>query len=99
MLKFFMLKACLSFLSAYRLSGRHLLAMILLAGFSLTHSTASASDAGSSVSATQASSSKAQSTQFLDVYKSPTCGCCQEWIDHMEAQGFSTDIHHPTALN
>ena len=22
------------------------------------------------------------------VYKSPTCGCCSKWIDHMEANGF-----------
>ena len=93
-----MFKICLSFLSAGRLLNRFL-AMILIAGLSLTHSIASATDARSSVSGTQASSSGAQSAQFLDVYKSPTCGCCQEWIDHMESRGFSTDIHHPTALN
>ena len=22
------------------------------------------------------------------VYKSPTCGCCTKWIDHLEANGF-----------
>lgn len=22
------------------------------------------------------------------VYKSPTCGCCEDWIEHMEANGF-----------
>ena len=22
------------------------------------------------------------------VYKSPTCGCCKKWIDHMEENGF-----------
>jgi hypothetical protein len=25
----------------------------------------------------------------LTVYKSPTCGCCVKWIDHLEANGFS----------
>lgn len=23
------------------------------------------------------------------VYKSPTCGCCDKWVDHMRANGFS----------
>ena len=26
----------------------------------------------------------------LDVYKSPTCGCCSKWMDHLEKYGFST---------
>ena len=25
----------------------------------------------------------------MTVYKSPTCGCCSKWIDHMKAAGFS----------
>jgi hypothetical protein len=24
----------------------------------------------------------------MTVYKSPTCGCCKEWIKHVEANGF-----------
>lgn len=24
----------------------------------------------------------------LTVYKSPTCGCCSKWIEHLEANGF-----------
>lgn len=23
------------------------------------------------------------------VYKSPTCGCCEKWVEHMEKAGFS----------
>lgn len=30
----------------------------------------------------------------LDVYKSPTCGCCVKWMDHLEKSGFSTTGHH-----
>lgn len=26
----------------------------------------------------------------LMVFKSPTCGCCKKWMDHMERQGFVT---------
>lgn len=29
----------------------------------------------------------------LDVYKSPTCGCCGAWIDHAEARGFQAIVH------
>jgi len=25
------------------------------------------------------------------VYKSPTCGCCIGWIEHLEAEGFTVD--------
>ena len=24
----------------------------------------------------------------VEVYKSPTCGCCKDWIKHLEASGF-----------
>lgn len=29
----------------------------------------------------------------VDVYKSPTCGCCTLWVDHMKKSGFSVEIH------
>lgn len=32
-------------------------------------------------------------TIHLDVYKSPTCGCCVKWMDHLERSGFSTTAH------
>jgi len=35
----------------------------------------------------------------LQVYKSPTCGCCSVWIDHLEQSGFTTQTHHPRDLN
>ena len=27
------------------------------------------------------------------VYKSPTCGCCGDWIEHMEKSGFTVEVH------
>ncbi|MGJ3250250.1 MAG: DUF411 domain-containing protein [Elainellaceae cyanobacterium] len=30
-------------------------------------------------------------TSTITVYRSPSCGCCGGWIDHMEAQGFRVD--------
>lgn len=29
----------------------------------------------------------------LVVYKSPSCGCCVAWVDHMRAEGFIVDVH------
>lgn len=29
----------------------------------------------------------------LEVWKDPDCGCCQDWIDHMQANGFSVKAH------
>jgi hypothetical protein len=29
----------------------------------------------------------------IEVWKSPTCGCCKFWIAHMEANGFKATIH------
>ena len=26
------------------------------------------------------------------VYKSPTCGCCAKWVDHLEAAGFTVQV-------
>jgi hypothetical protein len=27
----------------------------------------------------------------ITVYKSPTCGCCGKWIEHLEADGFAVE--------
>jgi hypothetical protein len=33
---------------------------------------------------------------ILTVHKSPTCGCCKKWVDHMEANGFKVvTVDHP----
>ena len=28
-------------------------------------------------------------SERIDVWKSPTCGCCKDWITHLEANSFS----------
>lgn len=30
---------------------------------------------------------------LVEVWKSPTCGCCKDWIAHLEANGFRTRTH------
>jgi hypothetical protein len=29
----------------------------------------------------------------VEVWLSPTCGCCKDWITHLEANGFRTVVH------
>jgi hypothetical protein len=29
----------------------------------------------------------------VEVYKSPTCGCCEEWVKHLRANGFTVNAH------
>lgn len=35
----------------------------------------------------------AADTATVTVYKSPTCGCCAKWVDHMRANGFRVVVH------
>jgi hypothetical protein len=30
----------------------------------------------------------AQASEQITVYKTPTCGCCQKWIDYLEGNGY-----------
>ncbi len=30
---------------------------------------------------------------WVEVWKSPTCGCCQDWVSHLEANGFRVKVH------
>ncbi len=42
------------------------------------------------VQTTQASS---ETLPVVTVYKSPTCGCCSSWVDHMREAGFEVEAH------
>jgi hypothetical protein len=35
----------------------------------------------------------------LMVYKSPTCGCCSKWIEHLEAHGFEVESENRQDMN
>ena len=30
---------------------------------------------------------------LVEVWKSPSCGCCKDWIAHLDANGFRTQVH------
>lgn len=35
----------------------------------------------------------AQTKPQVEVWKSPACGCCKDWVAHMEANGFSVKTY------
>jgi hypothetical protein len=37
-------------------------------------------------------SSSAQQKPVVSVFKTPTCGCCSKWVDHMKANGFDVRV-------
>jgi len=36
---------------------------------------------------------RAQARPLVEVWKSPSCGCCKDWVAHMEANGFAVKVH------
>jgi hypothetical protein len=31
---------------------------------------------------------------LVEVWKDPDCGCCQDWVKHLESSGFAVTVHH-----
>lgn len=40
---------------------------------------------------------QAQNGSMLTVYKSPTCGCCKAWVEHLDDAGIATSTRDNTA--
>ncbi len=36
---------------------------------------------------------QAQTTRLVEVWKDPDCGCCKEWVKHLQANGFRVKVH------
>lgn len=51
------------------------------------------SDAGAAAPPADPVASVAVAAPVVTVYKSPTCGCCSKWVDHMRANGFTVEVH------
>lgn len=65
------------------------LVMLLLAACQQENATLAAEDAVAGQNSEQVA---------LEVLKSPTCACCELWIDHMSSNGFMSQISHPQDL-
>jgi hypothetical protein len=35
----------------------------------------------------------AQTRPQVEVWKDPSCGCCKDWVDHLQAKGFQVKVH------
>lgn len=64
---------------------------LLLSVFALTLASVAATSARSA--SPQQGRPHATSRPVMEVYKSPTCGCCKEWVDHVKANGFDAKVH------
>jgi len=64
----------------------------VIAAFAVVVSLASCAEDKVEPNTTLPAEVKSQSI-VLDVYKSPTCGCCKKWISHINENGFESKVH------
>ena len=69
-------------------------AVVLVAG-----ATTLAIQAGESAEPSSSVASTAETGTAITIYKSPNCGCCQDWAEHLAANGFETRIVETDNLN
>lgn len=36
----------------------------------------------------------AEELPAVEVYKTPSCGCCGSWVEHMQKSGFKVNVHN-----
>ncbi len=51
-----------------------------------------------SAQSVEATGAEAAAQPLVTVYKSPTCGCCEDWITHMEENGYVVEAHDTNDL-
>jgi hypothetical protein len=42
---------------------------------------------------------RAESGPTIEVFKSPTCGCCRLWVEHLQASGFAVKVEDVADLS
>ena len=50
-------------------------------------------------SSTPMAAAETTSGPAITIYKSPNCGCCQSWAEHLDANGFETTVVETDDLN
>ena len=69
--------------------------LIAVASFSLSACEGEKFDTGAVSESVNVAMSKPITGPEIIVYKSPSCGCCQSWVDYVENAGFSISaINH-----
>ena len=64
-----------------------------VAVFTLVVAIASCSKEEATAATPKSQTAKSQPI-LLEVYKSPTCGCCKKWISHIDDNGFQSKVHN-----
>lgn len=66
----------------------------VIARFIVVISLASCSDKNTTLANANNQNQNAKSQSIvLDVYKSPTCSCCEKWISHLNKSGFESKVY------
>lgn len=66
--------------------------ILLLSAFALTFTLAGALSARGEAGELHRIPPAASAKQAIQVYKSPTCGCCSAWVEHIKAAGFEVQV-------
>lgn len=48
------------------------------------------------LSANSANPNSANQSKFIKVFESPTCGCCDKWVEYMKSKGYKLEVHKST---
>ena len=69
-------------------------AVVLALGLAACAKTPATGAANDAASATSTSAALAVDTSLPSIvaFKSPTCGCCELWVEHMRAAGFQVEV-------
>ena len=67
-------------------------AIVLALGLAACARAPETSAANVAASATSASVAADNSLPQIVAFKSPTCGCCELWVEHMRAAGFQVEV-------
>jgi hypothetical protein len=68
-------------------------AMVLVMGLAACARDPAAGPGGDSAEYLDARQLTDGNLPLVVVYKSPTCGCCESWVGHMERAGFPVEVH------
>jgi hypothetical protein len=63
-------------------------ALLLAACSPATPESSARSDSGSPASPATRVAAAHQTSDTITVYKTPTCGCCAKWVDHLREHGY-----------
>ena len=70
-----------------------LLAAALAAPRLLRAATGTAGTNSAATTAATAATAAGTAATPVEIWKDPSCGCCHDWMEHMQAQGFSFTVH------